>query len=255
METHDLRKAGLKVTHPRMRILEILEASDGKHMTAEDIYRDLLDHHDDIGLATVYRVLTQFESAGLVLKHNFEGGQAVYEVDRGKHHDHMVDIESGKVIEFTSDEIEKLQRDVADKYGYQIEDHSLVLYVRPKKKHQALTRCAFQHLLRMRERFACDVDAAEHARDFVATPIFRSTFRCRSRCFCRRLISSRANAHDQALRPAADASRITPVGSRRDAAVFVRPLQPLRRRCRNRLRRTPCIRSDRARALPLRWRD
>jgi Fur family ferric uptake transcriptional regulator len=134
METQDLRKAGLKVTHPRMRILEILEASDGKHMTAEDIYRNLLEHHDDIGLATVYRVLTQFESAGLVLKHNFEGGQAVYEIDRGKHHDHMVDIESGKVIEFTSDEIEKLQRDVADKYGYQIEDHSLVLYVRPKKK-------------------------------------------------------------------------------------------------------------------------
>jgi Fur family ferric uptake transcriptional regulator len=134
METQDLRKAGLKVTHPRMRILEILEASDGKHMTAEDIYRNLLEHHDDIGLATVYRVLTLFESAGLVLKHNFEGGQAVYEIDRGKHHDHMVDIESGKVIEFTSDEIEKLQRDVADKYGYQIEDHSLVLYVRPKKK-------------------------------------------------------------------------------------------------------------------------
>jgi Fur family ferric uptake transcriptional regulator len=134
METQDLRKAGLKVTHPRVRILEILEASDGKHMTAEDIYRDLLEHHDDIGLATVYRVLTQFESAGLVLKHNFEGGQAVYEIDRGKHHDHMVDIETGKVIEFTSDEIEKLQRDVADKYGYQIEDHSLVLYVRPKKK-------------------------------------------------------------------------------------------------------------------------
>jgi Fur family transcriptional regulator, ferric uptake regulator len=134
METQDLRKAGLKVTHPRMRILEILEASGGKHMTAEDIYRNLLDHHDDIGLATVYRVLTQFESAGLVLKHNFEGGQAVYEIDSGKHHDHMVDIESGKVIEFTSEEIEKLQRDVADKFGYQIEDHSLVLYVRQKRK-------------------------------------------------------------------------------------------------------------------------
>ncbi len=82
--------------------------------------------------------MTQFESAGLVLKHNFEGGQAVYEIDRGKHHDHMVDIESGKVIEFTSEEIEKLQRDVADKYGYQIEDHSLVLYVRPKKKSKSL---------------------------------------------------------------------------------------------------------------------
>jgi Fur family ferric uptake transcriptional regulator len=134
METQDLRKAGLKVTHPRMRILEILEASDGKHMTAEDIYRRLIDHHDDIGLATVYRVLTQFEAAGLVAKHNFEGGQAVYEIERGKHHDHMVDVDSGKVIEFVSEEIERLQREVADKHGYVIEDHSLVLYVRAKKK-------------------------------------------------------------------------------------------------------------------------
>ena len=134
METQDLRKAGLKVTHPRMRILEILEASDGKHMSAEDIYRLLLDHHDDIGLATVYRVLTQFEAAGLVAKHNFEGGQAVYEIERGKHHDHMVDVDTGKVIEFVSEEIERLQREVADKHGYAIEDHSLVLYVRAKKK-------------------------------------------------------------------------------------------------------------------------
>jgi Fur family ferric uptake transcriptional regulator len=134
MESTDLRKAGLKVTHPRMRILEILDTHDGKHMTAEDIYRRLLDHQDDIGLATVYRVLTQFEAAGIVLKHNFEGGQAVYELDRGKHHDHMVDIETGKVIEFSSEEIERLQREIADKHGYAIEDHSLVLYVRPKQK-------------------------------------------------------------------------------------------------------------------------
>ncbi|MEZ5463018.1 ferric iron uptake transcriptional regulator [Dokdonella sp.] len=134
MESTDLRKAGLKVTHPRMRILEILENLDGRHVTAEDIYRELLDHEDDIGLATVYRVLTQFEAAGLVLKHNFEGGQAVYELDRGKHHDHMIDIETGKVIEFTSEEIERLQHEVAAKYGYQIEDHSLVLYVRARKK-------------------------------------------------------------------------------------------------------------------------
>jgi Fur family transcriptional regulator, ferric uptake regulator len=134
METQDLRKAGLKVTHPRMRILEILEASDGKHMTAEDIYRRLLDHQDDIGLATVYRVLTQFEAAGLVAKHNFEGGQAVYEIERGKHHDHMVDVDTGKVVEFVSEEIERLQREVADKHGYVIEDHSLVLYVRAKQK-------------------------------------------------------------------------------------------------------------------------
>ncbi|MGA8278949.1 MAG: ferric iron uptake transcriptional regulator [Rhodanobacteraceae bacterium] len=134
METTELRKAGLKVTHPRMRILEILEAFDGKHLSAEDIYRRLLDHQDDIGLATVYRVLTQFETAGLVLKHNFEGGQAVYELDRGKHHDHMVDIDTGKVIEFSNEDIERLQREVADKHGYDIEDHSLVLYVRAKRK-------------------------------------------------------------------------------------------------------------------------
>ena len=134
METRELRKAGLKVTHPRMRILEILETSSGKHLTAEDIYRQLIGHHDDIGLATVYRVLTQFEAAGLVLKHNFEGGQAVYEVDRGKHHDHMVDIDTGKVIEFTSEAIEKLQHEIAERHGYAIEDHSLVLYVRAKKK-------------------------------------------------------------------------------------------------------------------------
>ncbi|HET8940629.1 MAG TPA: ferric iron uptake transcriptional regulator [Rudaea sp.] len=134
METQDLRNAGLKVTHPRMRILEILADSGGKHMTAEDIYRRLLEHQDDIGLATVYRVLTQFEAAGLVLKHNFEGGQAVFEIDRGKHHDHMVDVDTGKVIEFTNDEIERLQHEIAAKHGYQIEDHSLVLYVRAKKK-------------------------------------------------------------------------------------------------------------------------
>ena len=134
METQNLRKAGLKVTHPRMRILEILEESGGRHMTAEDIYRVLLQHQDDIGLATVYRVLTQFEAAGLVAKHNFESGQAVFELERGKHHDHMVDVDSGKVIEFVDEEIERLQHMIAEKHGYQLEDHSLVLYVRAKKK-------------------------------------------------------------------------------------------------------------------------
>ena len=134
MESQDLRKVGLKVTHPRVRILEILETTASRHMTAEDIYKQLIGHDEDIGLATVYRVLTQFEDAGLVLKHNFEGGQAVFELDRGKHHDHMVDLDTGKVIEFTSDEIERLQREIADKHGYVIEEHSLVLYVRPKKK-------------------------------------------------------------------------------------------------------------------------
>ena len=130
MESQDLRKAGLKVTHPRMRILELLEGIKPRHMTAEDIYRQLLDQGDEIGLATVYRVLTQFESAGLVLKHNFEGGHAVYELDRGEHHDHMVDIETGKVIEFQSDDIEALQSRIAAEHGYEIADHALVLYVR-----------------------------------------------------------------------------------------------------------------------------
>ena len=128
MESQELRKVGLKVTHPRMRILELLEQAKPRHMTAEDIYRHLLDNGDEIGLATVYRVLTQFEAAGLVLKHNFEGGQAVYELDRGEHHDHMVDIESGKVIEFSSAEIEALQSRIAAEHGYEIADHALSLY-------------------------------------------------------------------------------------------------------------------------------
>ncbi len=133
MESQELRKAGLKVTHPRLRILEILDNAGDDHLSAEDIYRRLIDSSEDIGLATVYRVLTQFEAAGLVMKHNFEGGQAVYELDRGGHHDHMVCIDTGKVIEFYSSEIERLQREIADQHGYVIEDHSLVLYVRPKK--------------------------------------------------------------------------------------------------------------------------
>jgi Fur family transcriptional regulator, ferric uptake regulator len=132
-ETQELRKAGLKVTHPRMRILQIFEEDGVRHMTAEDVYKKLLAHQEDIGLATVYRVLTQFEAAGILSKHNFEGGQAVYELDRGQHHDHMIDVDSGKVIEFVSEEIERLQREIAARHGYEIQDHSLVLYVRPKK--------------------------------------------------------------------------------------------------------------------------
>jgi Fur family transcriptional regulator, ferric uptake regulator len=133
MESQELRKAGLKVTHPRMKILEMLEQLKPRHMTAEDIYRQLLDRGAEIGLATVYRVLTQFEAAGLVLKHNFEGGHAVYELDRGDHHDHMVDVDTGKLIEFQSDEIETLQSRIAAEHGYEIEDHALVLYVRKKR--------------------------------------------------------------------------------------------------------------------------
>lgn len=133
MDSHELRKVGLKVTHPRIRILQLLENNTPRHMTAEDIYRQLLDDGEEIGLATVYRVLTQFEAAGLVLKHNFEGGHAVYELDRGEHHDHMVDIDTGKVIEFHSEQIERLQAQIAAEHGYLIEDHSLVLYVRKKR--------------------------------------------------------------------------------------------------------------------------
>ena len=134
MESQDLRNVGLKVTHPRLRILELLGQPAAQHMTAEDIYRRLLADGEEIGLATIYRVLTQFEAAGLVLKHNFEGGHAVYELDRGEHHDHMVDVETGKVIEFHSEEIEVLQHKIAAEYGYLIEDHALVLYVRKKRK-------------------------------------------------------------------------------------------------------------------------
>lgn len=132
MEAQDLKKAGLKATLPRLRILEILEYSDVKHMSAEDVYKALLDAGEDVGLATVYRVLTQFETAGLVMRHNFDSGHSVFELNRGGHHDHMVCIETGKVIEFESQEIEKLQKAIAEKHGYKLEDHSLVLYVRPK---------------------------------------------------------------------------------------------------------------------------
>ncbi|MGQ0529046.1 MAG: ferric iron uptake transcriptional regulator [Panacagrimonas sp.] len=134
MESSDLRNAGLKVTLPRLKILEILESSATRHLSAEDIYKELIKHEEDIGLATVYRVLTQFEQAGLVKRHHFEDGHAVFELERGEHHDHMVDIESGKVVEFVSEEIEGLQHAIAEKHGYDIVGHSLVLYVRPRGK-------------------------------------------------------------------------------------------------------------------------
>lgn len=128
----ELRKAGLKITLPRLKILEILEATKSRHMSAEDIYKHLLQSGEDIGLATVYRVLTQFEAAGLVTRHNFEGGHSVFELDDGDHHDHMVCVDSGDVVEFVSEEIERLQHEIADKYGYELIDHSLILYVRNK---------------------------------------------------------------------------------------------------------------------------
>ncbi len=129
-QRHELRKAGLKITLPRLKILEILENASNRHLSAEDIYKDLLDSGEEIGLATVYRVLTQFEAAGLVTRHNFEGGHSVFELDDGEHHDHMVCVETGEVVEFTSDEIERLQHAVAEKHGFELIDHSLVLYVK-----------------------------------------------------------------------------------------------------------------------------
>lgn len=130
---HELRKAGLKVTLPRVKILQMLESSEQHHMSAEDVYKALMEQGDDVGLATVYRVLTQFESAGLVVRHNFDGGHSVFEVARGEHHDHMVDIDAGTIIEFHNDEIEALQKRIVAEYGYELTDHSLVLYVRKKR--------------------------------------------------------------------------------------------------------------------------
>ncbi len=132
MHGGDLRKVGLKVTQPRKRIFELLEDAGNKHLTADDIYRELMQSSEDTGLATVYRVLHQFEAAGLVVKHNFESGQAYYELDSGDHHDHMVCLETGKVTEFVNQEIEKIQSRIAAQHGYEIVDHSLVIYVRPK---------------------------------------------------------------------------------------------------------------------------
>lgn len=128
METADLKKVGLKVTLPRMKILELLEESNPRHQTAEDIYKRLLDAGEEIGLATVYRVLTQFESAGLVTRHHFEGGQAVFELNEGGHHDHLVCVKCGKVIEFMDEVIEERQRQIAQENGFEIADHSLIIY-------------------------------------------------------------------------------------------------------------------------------
>ena len=134
LQRQELRKAGLKVTLPRLKILEILENSSLRHLSAEDIYRELLASGEEIGLATVYRVLTQFEAAGLVIRHNFEGGHSVFEMDSGDHHDHMVCIESGDVVEFINNDIEQLQREIAKEHNFELVDHNLVLYVRPLKK-------------------------------------------------------------------------------------------------------------------------
>jgi Fur family ferric uptake transcriptional regulator len=133
-ENTELKKAGLKATLPRIRILEALESSDhNRHLSAEEIYKQLINSGEDVGLATVYRVLTQFESAGIVIRHNFEEGHAVYEITPDDHHDHMICLETGKVIEFHDDLIERRQDEIAAEKGYQIIDHSMVLYVKPNK--------------------------------------------------------------------------------------------------------------------------
>ena len=130
----ELKKAGLKVTLPRLRILELLEDGDKAHLSAEEIYRRLIAAGEGVGLATVYRVLTQFEHAGMCIRHNFEEGHAVYELTPSDHHDHMVCLDTGDVIEFTDDIIEERQKKLASELGYEIIDHSMVLYVKPIKE-------------------------------------------------------------------------------------------------------------------------
>ena len=124
----DLKKAGLKATLPRVKILQILESAEHPHLTAEEVYQRLRDAGEEVGLATVYRVLTQFQAAGLVIRHHFEGDRSVFEINQGGHHDHMVCLECGQVFEFFDPAIESRQRNVADKAGFVIEDHSLYLY-------------------------------------------------------------------------------------------------------------------------------
>jgi Fur family ferric uptake transcriptional regulator len=128
VDNSDLKKAGLKITLPRVKILQILENSQSHHLSAEDVYRVLLESDEDIGLATVYRVLTQFQEAGLVTRHNFEGGHSVFELDLGTHHDHLVCVKCGKVEEFIDQVIEDRQKEIAEKAGYRITDHSLNMY-------------------------------------------------------------------------------------------------------------------------------
>jgi Fur family ferric uptake transcriptional regulator len=130
MPGSDIKRAGLKVTLPRLKVLEVLENADPHHLSAEDVYKNLMDSDDSVGLATVYRVLTQFEAAGIVGRHNFDDGHSVYELASEEHHDHMVDVDNGKVIEFVNERIETLQKEIAKEHGYELVDHELVLFVR-----------------------------------------------------------------------------------------------------------------------------
>lgn len=127
-EHHGLRDAGLKVTTPRLRIIEILERAKPRHLSAEDVYKELVSAGDDVGLATVYRVLTQFESAGLIIRHNFDSDYAVFELNDGDHHDHIVCVKCGHVDEFLDEVIEKRQHDIVKDTGFQITEHILTIY-------------------------------------------------------------------------------------------------------------------------------
>jgi len=127
-ETQELKDAGLKITVPRLKILQILESSDVHHLSAEDVYKHLLGNGEEIGLATVYRVLTQFEDAGLVVRHNFEGGHSVFEIASNDHHDHIVCVKCGRVEEFTDPEIERRQQQIAENLGFELTDHNLNMY-------------------------------------------------------------------------------------------------------------------------------
>ena len=128
MESQDIKKAGLKVTVPRVKILEIMENTDARHFSAEDVYRILLESGEDVGMATVYRVLTQFETAGIVQRHHFETGISVFELNRGEHHDHILCVQCGKVSEFMDETIEQRQREIAKEAGYEMTDHALYIY-------------------------------------------------------------------------------------------------------------------------------
>lgn len=128
MESKDIRNAGLKVTLPRLKILDMLETEKNRHLSAEDMYKALLEDGEEIGLATVYRVLTQFETAGLVNRHHFEGGNSVFELNQGEHHDHILCVKCGRVDEFFDEIIEERQSLVAKKMGYKMTDHSLYVY-------------------------------------------------------------------------------------------------------------------------------
>ncbi len=132
-DPQDLKNMGLKATVPRLKILELFEKSTQRHMSAEDVYRTLVSEHMDIGLATVYRVLTQFEQAGLLERHFFESGKAVFEINRGSHHDHLVCVDCGRVEEFYDAEIERLQSQIAQERGFAIEEHALYLYAKCTK--------------------------------------------------------------------------------------------------------------------------